>query len=155
MFLKANSKILWRLTDVLIDRISVYFNFRIFFFLFTPQNNSLLSAFYLVCAFLGLISKVYFVKFYYVHFILCECFESSNFCYTNWTTEAVFSWKSILFHETQTQTVMPEAWLRDAMSRYLFSGNHGDMCNLRCSLSKGCCYVRTWSGDLVYPWAQA
>ncbi len=35
--------------------------------LLTPQTNYL-SAFNFVCAFMGLISKVYFVK---VHFILC------------------------------------------------------------------------------------
>ncbi len=32
--------------------------------LFSPENNYLLSAFHLVCAFMGLISKVYFVKIY-------------------------------------------------------------------------------------------
>ncbi len=34
------------------------------FLLFTPLNNSLLGAFHIVCAFMGLIRKVYFVKFY-------------------------------------------------------------------------------------------
>ncbi len=34
------------------------------FLFLTPQNNSLLSAFHPVCAFMGLVSKVYFVKFY-------------------------------------------------------------------------------------------
>ncbi len=32
---------------------------------------------------------------------------------------------------------MPEAWIRDAASRSLFSGDHGYMRNLRCFLSKG------------------
>ncbi len=41
------------------------------FILLTPQINYL-SAFHLVCVFMGLISKVYFVKFD-VHFILCVC----------------------------------------------------------------------------------
>ncbi len=67
MFLKAHSKILWRLTDGLIDLISLQFRsiliLECVFILFTPQNNSL-SAFHLVCAFMGLISKVYFVKVY-------------------------------------------------------------------------------------------
>ncbi len=43
------------------------------FLLFKQQNNPL-SAFHLVCAFMSLISKVYFMKFY-VHFILCACFQ--------------------------------------------------------------------------------
>ncbi len=45
MFLKANSKILWRLADVLIDNISPQFWSILIlenvFLLFTPQNNSL------------------------------------------------------------------------------------------------------------------
>ncbi len=52
----------------LIDRISPQFwsilILESVFILFTPQNNSLLSAFHLVCAFMGLISKVYFGEFY-------------------------------------------------------------------------------------------
>ncbi len=43
----------------------------------------------------------------------------------------------ILFFSKGTQTGMPEAWPRDTASRSLFSGNHGYMCNLRRSLSKG------------------
>ncbi len=79
MFLKANKK-----NPVKIDRCfnKPHFpSFDIFIsesllFLFTPQNNYLISAFHRVCAFMGLISKIYFVKLY-VHFILCACFECS------------------------------------------------------------------------------
>ncbi len=96
MSLKANSKILWRLTDILIDRISPQFwsilILESVFLLFTPQNHSLLSAFHLVSAFMGLISKVYFVKFYTCISSVCVRWM---FCCT--ITEAVFSWKSILF----------------------------------------------------------
>ncbi len=57
MFLKVNSKILYRLTDILIDRISPQFwsilILESVFLLLTPLNNSLLSAFHLVCAFHG------------------------------------------------------------------------------------------------------
>ncbi len=64
--------------DVLIDYISPQFRSILIlesvFLLLTLQSNYSLSAFHLVCAFTGLISKVYFVKFY-VHFILCACFE--------------------------------------------------------------------------------
>ncbi len=56
-----------QLTDVLIDRISPQvwsiLILESVFLLFMPQNNYL-SAFHRVSAFMGLISKVYFVKFY-------------------------------------------------------------------------------------------
>ncbi len=59
---------MWRLTAVLIDCISPQFwpiaSLERVFLLFMPQNNYLLSAFNLVCAFMCLISKVYVVKFY-------------------------------------------------------------------------------------------
>ncbi len=53
------------------------------FILFTQQNNEL-SAFHLVCAFMGLISKVYFVKFY---ICVSSCLRVLNVCTI---TEAAF-----------------------------------------------------------------
>ncbi len=87
MFLKANSKILWRLTDVLLDRISSQFwsilILESVLLLFMPWNNSLLSAFHIVCTFMGLISKVYFVKFY---ICISSCVRVLNILFhNNWS----------------------------------------------------------------------
>ncbi len=80
MFLKANAKILRRLTDLLIDRISQQFRSILIleseFILFTPQNHFLLSEFHLVC-FHGPDKQGVFCEILYVHFILCVCFECS------------------------------------------------------------------------------
>ncbi len=52
---------------------------------------------------------------------------------------------------------MPEAWTRDAASRSLFSGNHGYMRNLRCSLSKGNSTLRPLEGarGIIYQCSHA
>ncbi len=43
---------------------------------------------------------------------------------------------------------MPEAWPRDAVSRSLFSGNYGYICNLRRSLPKGTSTLRPLEGAM-------
>ncbi len=52
---------------------------------------------------------------------------------------------------------IPKAWPRDAASRSLFSGNHGYMCNLRRSLSKGNSTLRPLEGamGMIYPCCHA
>ncbi len=87
MFRKPNSKILCRLKGGLLDRISPQFLFILIlesvFLLFTQRNNEL-SAVHLVCTFMSLISKVYFVKFY---ICISSCVRVLNVCTI---TEAAF-----------------------------------------------------------------
>ncbi len=54
----------------------------------------------------------------------------------------------ILFFSKGTPTGMPEAWPRDAVSRSLFSGNYGYICNLRRSLPKGTSTLRPLEGAM-------
>ncbi len=56
------------------------------------------------------------------------------------------------FFSKRTPAGMPEAWPRDAASRSQFSGNHGYMCNLRRSLSKGtlCCVLKRLLMGMLY-----